>query len=172
MRQLHPQPATSVSIAVCVGDWGVIFRRHRRYRYTDDTLCCTEYRVVSDYSVRAMLKLNKHRVCLGWHRTCVFLPSMRPLLASASLLLGRRCSLLVRHVMRHAPCMQARLRAPLPGGAHGARPLPSIGRAELCASAPASRRAAKQQASARKQRATRPSSEQIEKEQRTTAARA
>lgn len=75
MRQLHPQPATSVSIAVCVGDWGVIFRRHRRYRYTDDTLCCTEYRVVSDYSVRAMLKLNKHRVCLGWHRTCVFLAS-------------------------------------------------------------------------------------------------
>ena len=94
---------------------------------------------------------------------CLFgLPSMRPLLASASLLLGRRCSLLVRHVMRHAPCMQARLRAPLPGGARGARPLPSIGRAELCASAPAS--TACGQAASSGQKATRNSAEQIEKE--------
>ena len=160
MRQLHPQPATSVSIAVCVGDWGVIFRRHRRYRYTDDTLCCTEYRVVSDYSVRAMLKLNKHRVCLGWHRTCIFLaslPSMRPLLASpfclAAVLLVACPSCDAPCAMRPAcrPDCDCGLRYQAKGAAHGHFPRAGGG---SCARA---RRAARQQAAARKQRATRPS---------------
>jgi hypothetical protein len=82
---------------------------------------------------------------------------MRPLLASP-LLLGRRCSLLVRHVMRHAPCMQARLRALLPGEGRGARPLPSSGRGELCASTACG------QAASIGQKTTRNSAEQIEKE--------
>jgi hypothetical protein len=53
---------------------------------------------------------------------CTYLPPMR---CSCSLL-GPCCSLLVRPC--NAACMQARLRAPLPGGGHHARPPPSIGR--------------------------------------------
>ena len=60
--------------------------------------------------------------------------------------------------------MQASLRAPLPDGGRGARPLPSRGRGRLRAGTLGSRRAAKQQAAARKQLATRNSAEQIEKE--------
>jgi hypothetical protein len=63
--------------------------------------------------------------------------------------------------------MEARLRAPLPGGGRRAQPVPSRGRRAGGGgreSTPASRRAAKQQAAAKKQRATQPRAQQIEKE--------
>ena len=177
MRQLHPQPATSVSIAVCVGDWVVIFRRHRRYRYTDDTLCCTEYRVV-DYSVRAMLKLNKHRVCLGWHRTCVFLASLPSIDAPAA-----RVSvpfawppLLVACPSCDAPCAMRPACRPDCGLRCRARRSARRTATSLDWAGGAVRERAGEpacgQAASIGQKATRNSAEQIEKEQRTTAARA
>ena len=173
MRQLHPQPATSVSIAVCVGDWGVIFRRHRRYRYTDDTLCCTEYRVVSDYSVRAMLKLNKHRVCLGWHRTCVFLAS--PALDAPAARVSVPFAwppLLVACPSCDAPCaLHAGQTAGSVTGRSARRTATSLDWAGGAVRERAGEPACGQAASIG-QKATRNSAEQIEKEQRTTAARA